>query len=97
MFGLLVRRVGILCPIVILVIFAGVVGTAIVDTRRLFQLRVHERSKGSTAFCVVADSGTFAKIIAWFSLADMGRLTGGKKDAAISYRNGNPLSEDCAF
>ena len=37
-FELLIRRIGIFCPIEILVMSASVVGTAIADIRRLFEL-----------------------------------------------------------
>ena len=55
MLELLVRRIGILCPIVILVVPAGAVGTAVAGIRRLFQRRAHKRSKRGTVFCTVAD------------------------------------------
>ncbi len=51
MLGVLVRRVCILSPIVILVMSAGVVGTAIADIRRLFQGRAYKRRKSSIVFC----------------------------------------------
>ncbi len=54
-FELLIRRIGIFCPIEILVMSASVVGTAIADIRRLFEGRTDKRSKLDTMFGTVAD------------------------------------------
>ena len=54
-FELLIRRIGIFCPIEILVMSASVVGTAIADIRSLIEGRTDKRSKLDTMFGTVAD------------------------------------------
>jgi len=64
MFCLFIGRVSILGTIKVLVVAAGMIGTAIADVRRHVQFFTNVRSKIRAVLCAVTGSAAFAGTVA---------------------------------